>query len=340
MTTPNEDPGPVDQVGQALATLRAAILEFFEGNPPDEANQQLDKDELHAHVLRRIQQQSDVAAQAADAHATFQAEQPKPQQEPAAAHATPAAPHATPAAPHTTLAAPHATPAAAKATHVAPHAATSAPAKPPHTKALTVDHEQDREDAETRHPELGKLAESWNTKFKQYPHDLSSLEKDFGSKVAEFKEAMEAAKIKVDVNGARRSKERAYLMRCAYLIHHGNYATVEKEMNLRPSDVDIDWKETRKSIGDSALKEFAELLAGVLGVGLDLSPAPSLPSNHINGLAVDLKITGFEGKNVAEFRGGEKRIEAFKDLEEVGATYGVYHFRTGCEPYHWSVDSH
>lgn len=78
MTTPTEDPGPLDEVGQALATLRAAVLQFLADNPLDEEHGQVDKDKLHTQLVERIQQTPDVSAQAAAAHAALQAK-PTPQ---------------------------------------------------------------------------------------------------------------------------------------------------------------------------------------------------------------------------------------------------------------------
>ena len=108
-------------------------------------------------------------------------------------------------------------------------------------------------------------------------------------------------------------------------------------------DIDIDWEEIRKSAGDEqGFKDFAVLLAGRLGIGLDLSKAPSLHSNHIKGLAVDMVIDGWKGATVevADVNGNKIPTKGVEDLGKVGDTYEVHHFPTRGEPYHWSVDSH
>jgi hypothetical protein len=239
---------------------------------------------------------------------------------------------------------------AAQAHQPAPHAAaTSDPAKPPQTKApkAQVDHGKERATARARHPDLESLAEYWNRQIPEDTSGVAGLDKDFGPKVTAFKAAMEAAGISVHVVGAKRSKARAYLMRCAYLIYksHGKYADVKGELDKKPDGVHIDWEEIRKTaVDEQGFKDFAALLSGKLKIGLDFSQAPSLNSNHIHGLAVDMVVEGWDGKIVeAVDPHGVKTsvpVKTFKDLQKVGDSYGVHHFPKNGEPNHWSINAH
>lgn len=325
MTTPNDDAGPMAEVQEAAETLKAAILAFFEANPLPDEHRQLDKDQLHTEVMTRIQQQPNVAAQTAQ---TGVAPQPTPpKQQPAAPHA--AAPHA--AAPHT-------------APHSAPHAAANAPAQTPHTPAAKphTDHPKDeRAQVRAKHPELETLIAYWDEKCPKDRSGVPGLEPHFGSGVAGFIAAMEDAGLHVDIKGCRRSLNRAYLMRCAYLIYHGKSAE-DLSPEERPKDVTIDWVKVEKDLVDrESFKGFAALLAERLGVGLGNSRPPSLTSNHIKGLAIDMAVTGWEKgtSEVAGPDGASTPIRKFGDLVKVGAAYGVHHFAQPGEPYHWSVNS-
>lgn len=302
MTTPSEDTGALAEVERAVEMLKAAILAFFETNPLPDELQQLDKDRLRTEVVTRVHQRPTVAAQAPDARAAL---------------------HAPP--------------------HKPGPAAAGSPAKPPHTKAAKphVDHGKERKDAQAKHPDLESLAESWDKKFPQDKKGVAGLDGTFGKNADAFIKAMEAAGITVTVAGATRLPERAYLMRCAYLIYHGEYAVVVSELAHKPGTVDIDWEEIKKAaVDEQGFKEFARLLAGKLGIGLGFSQAPSLTSNHIKGLAVDLDIDGWQGKNVADADGKKTPIATFEDLEKVGATYKVLHFLKPGEPNHWSINAH
>ena len=218
----------------------------------------------------------------------------------------------------------------------------SARSRPPRAKAH-ADHAKERAAAQTRHPDFEALAKSWNRKAPEDTRGVPGLESGFRAKVTAFIKAMEAAGLKVHIVGAARTRERAYLMRCAYLIYDGKYDVVVSELAQKPGAIDIDWEEIRESAGDEqGFKDFAVLLAGRLGIGLDLSKAPSLHSNHIKGLAVDMVIDGWKGATVevADVNGNKIPTKGVEDLGKVGDTYDVHHFPTSGEPYHWSVDSH
>lgn len=230
-------------------------------------------------------------------------------------------------------------------------AAPSAPAKPhsqsqpPHAKAAKphANHAKERAEAKAKHPDLEGLAEFWDKKFPEDKTSVADLDPSFGPNAAKFIKAMKAAGLSVTVAGAKRSPERAYLMRCAFLIYEGKYSVVVSELSQKPSKVDINWEEIKKTAGDEeGFKDFAVLLAAKLGIGLDFSAAPSLTSNHIHGKAVDLVIDGWNGTNVevTDAHGKKTPIKTFEDLKEVGDTYGVHHFPKPGEPNHWSLDSH
>lgn len=362
MTTPSEDPGPLDDIGQALAALRATILEFFQNNPPDEAHQQLDKDQLHEHILTRIQQQSDISAQAAEVHAASQTEAPKTQLHPAAPHVTPPAPHVTPAAPHAAPTTPHATPAAVQTTPAAPHttpatthAAGSTHAEASHAPAPKAGTEH----ADKKAPGTGKKGEppedaelsgpQWADRFPM-EHALGSLEGPFKGNFERFKEALEAAGIHVEIIDTKRPEPRAYLMHWSWRIAHGR-ATVAEADQDRMDDVKIRWKHPTDAESLKAAKELCRRFE----IAANLKDAPGRHSNHVKGWAVDMHTTW--SKATIEILNADKekvtitglRTGMNRKLWEVGKTFKVVHYglwpgadfsRPEHDEFHWSIDGH
>jgi len=324
MTTPNADPGPPVEIEQALADLKAAILRFFESNPIDDAHHQVDdKDELHTQVLARIQQQSDVSAQAADAYAALGAKARKPASSRAAgsvhAQARPAS------APQ------------AGTMHVHPSAIASANGQ--EDPALSGAH--------------------WSVLFPSLGNDIKHLDDDFGPRVARFIEAMKNAGIEVVVVGARRSPERAYLMHWSYKIFKEGSSAKEADLDKsRPAGVDIRWQHTDEhgEYDPEASARAAGALYHALGIATKLGVEPALKSNHIAGLAVDMTTTWRKDSITIRRADGtevvittssaSERTDNNPDLHEVAESYGVIHFASqkgakslsAGDKNHWSHD--
>lgn len=309
MTTPDTEPGPLVEIEQALAVLKTAILQYFASNPIDDAHRRIDdKDELHTLVLTRIQQQSDLAAQAADAHAALGA---KVQ----------------------TSASPRVVGSARPQVHPQAHPTSSAQAGAAHAHPAAAGSAPSQED-----PNLSGA--HWAVLCPSLGNDIKHLDGDFGPRVARFISAMRDAGIEVDVVGARRSPERAYLMHWSYkIVKEGTPATAADQDKNRPKGVaDIRWAHTDEhGVYDPAASvQAAAALYHALGVSENLAVEPSLTSNHIAGRAVDMTTTWhkdsitirtFDGSEVViRTTGAGERTDNNPDLHEVAESYGVIHF--------------
>jgi hypothetical protein len=71
MTTPDDATSPEGAIEQVFEDLKREVLKYFENNPLGDEHAQVDKGELFTQVVGRIQQMSDVSAQATDAHAAL-----------------------------------------------------------------------------------------------------------------------------------------------------------------------------------------------------------------------------------------------------------------------------
>ena len=72
--------------------------------------------------------------------------------------------------------------------------------------------------------------------------------------------------------------------------------------------------------------------------GYQIVYKPSLTSNHSQGTAIDMTISGVRGKSIVNKHGTTVKISSNSDLYEVGASYGVIKLRS--DPPHWSADGH
>ncbi len=105
-------------------------------------------------------------------------------------------------------------------------------------------------------------------------------------------------------------------------------------MGLNPASVppmagvDIEW--VHGSLGKSvgAAKEMVSAYKVV--------KEPSLTSNHISGLAIDMTLTDYVTKEVKLANGTMQKIASFEDLITVGKTYKVFHKVPHDLP-HWSI---
>jgi hypothetical protein len=166
---------------------------------------------------------------------------------------------------------------------------------------------------------------------------VEDLEKDFRGNVEAFLKALRDGGATVRITSTLRPPERAYLMHWAWMI-------VRKDADPKEvpalKGVDITWwlgdRETSK-------KKAQEMVDG-FGLG-HLQVAPALKSRHTEGKAIDLvigwrgtlKIKMADDKEVAI--DSEPRDGTNPKLIEVGASYGVIHFKDADKDrVHWSTD--
>src|SRR5262245_14874047 len=115
---------------------------------------------------------------------------------------------------------------------------------------------------------------------------IDDLETSFRTNVKEFIAALEKGGATVEVTETKRSDKRAYLFHWSWKIALGK---------CRPADatsmtgVDIQWNHGTDDASKKGAKEMVD------GFGLAVPPAstnaPALTSNHIDGKAIDMKIT-------------------------------------------------
>lgn len=178
-------------------------------------------------------------------------------------------------------------------------------------------------------------AEWWHANEYKYPNsaDISDLEPAFATSVSQFIRALTAARATVTVAATRRNRLRAYLMHYSWVI--ANREIEPAKVPLEP-EVKIIWDHGDDEASRTAAAEMVELFG--------LAFKPSLISNHIAGLAVDMKISWTPPISVRDARGRDILIDkptsdaTNSHLHAVGATYGVRKLLS--DPPHWSVNGH
>lgn len=153
----------------------------------------------------------------------------------------------------------------------------------------------------------------------------ASLVQPFRRSVIAFIQALELARCRVSIAATWRPPERAYLMRYCWDIHHH---LIQPELVPARDGVYIRWEHPTPSASLAA----AEAMVHRYG----LRVRPSLTSRHTEGRAVDMTVTGWEGRVVIDGRGKRVRLDELSDLHQVGRSYGVLPL-VG-DPVHWSED--
>lgn len=188
-------------------------------------------------------------------------------------------------------------------------------------------------DATARQTNLSGAA-WWHANQAKYPNSekVDDLEPKFRAKVKAFLAALAEAGIHPNIESTRRSKERAYLMHYCWEIAHGQ--TLPAKVPPCPG-VKIVWDHGNAAKSKKAAQEMVDLF------GMDYMA--SLTSNHIKGLAIDMK---FYWKGNLKIRKKDGTIVEIKTtprngqdnalMHQVGASYGVVKL-VGDAP-HWSVD--
>jgi hypothetical protein len=140
---------------------------------------------------------------------------------------------------------------------------------------------------------------------------LADLVEPFRSNVQQFIDELIRLGCTVEIRATRRPRERAYLMHYAYLVAEGD---------LDPAKVPpIDPPTTPPLVVQWSVAGARAMVATY-----DLAVLPVLASRHIDGRAIDMKITGWTGGDAA--------------LWALGAKFKVYKLKT--DPPHWSDDGH
>lgn len=173
-------------------------------------------------------------------------------------------------------------------------------------------------------PASAAWCERWPTS-----KNLNDLDERFRNGLVPFIAAIQDAGATIDIEATRRPEQRAWLMHYACLvsgytdkngIHHiiEDLTTVPKR-----ADIDIEWT-----------REGAKEMVDTYGI---VYPA-TLDSEHIRGLAVDMKIKFAGAIIVKDARGVPHKITKQEDLWPVGASYGV--IKLPKDAPHWSINGH
>ena len=166
---------------------------------------------------------------------------------------------------------------------------------------------------------------------------ISDLAATFQSKVKEFKKALEDAGAKISIDTTKRSKNRAYVLRYAWMIAKGQI-----KANKVPAEtgVAIEWDH-----GDDVKSKKA---AQEIVTAANMVSIASLTSNHIAAKAIDWTITWTGTLKIKQKDGTIKEIKSTprnggdpgnKELHAVGKGYGVHKgLFVKKDPPHWSYN--
>lgn len=168
----------------------------------------------------------------------------------------------------------------------------------------------------------------------KYPDMLSieGLEPQFKQCASRFIDALEAAGCQITIESTLRPKERAYLMHWAYQIAYCGYSPKE----VPPCEqVGINWWHGSRSASVEAAREMVRWY--------DIVYQPALESRHIEGKAIDMKITWEGTIKVKDASGSTVTLSSPRSnfnsrLIQLGRSYGVYRHMNG-DYVHWSCDS-
>jgi len=186
-------------------------------------------------------------------------------------------------------------------------------------------------------PETVNLSgKSWVSEFPT-SKSLDDLDNNFKDAMQKFINALTEAGANITINTTRRPKERAYLMHWSWKIVKENYDA--SNIPAEPG-VNINWWHEDQETSKSAAQEMVD------GYGINnLGVAPSLTSRHIEGKAIDMSISWSGDIKIKKNDGSEETITTSPNdgtnskLIEVGASYGVIHFKdVEKDKPHWSTD--
>lgn len=181
-------------------------------------------------------------------------------------------------------------------------------------------------------PTLEASGSQWVARFPTST-SLADLTPTFGTAVASFIAAIKAAGGSVTISATYRPPERAYLMHYAWAIGKDGLSPVGIE---KKAGVDIDWAHldvSGKSDHAAAVQAAKDMVKGYA-----MAHIAVLVSRHTQKRAVDMTIHGIIGKSIKDASGTATTINALKDLNPVGKSYGV--IKLVSDAPHWSDDGH
>lgn len=170
----------------------------------------------------------------------------------------------------------------------------------------------------------------WVSKFPTST-SLSSLASPFKENVTRFIDCLRDNGATVVVSATRRPKERAYLMHYSFRIARDSLASTSVPTM---TGVDIEWTHPSQS----KTMEAAEAMVR----GYDIVYEPALDSKHVDGLAIDMTISGLprvlkwkeNGKDVAEDIGTDSSGASNRLLHKVAWKYFQVR-KLNSDPPHW-----
>ena len=184
----------------------------------------------------------------------------------------------------------------------------------------------------------GQYWVTWVDRYAPTSKNVDDLEMMFRDKVKEFIEALRNAKATVDVKHTKRTPQAAYLWHWAWKIAQRRCAPKDaKPYSKSPPVPNIQWDHGNLA---NSIKGAQEMVNGFkLSVPNDSTLPPAEDSRHVQGLAIDMKIT-WTGTISVEKKDGSLvnvkygPVNANKDLHAVGASYGVHKLLK--DNVHWS----
>jgi hypothetical protein len=174
----------------------------------------------------------------------------------------------------------------------------------------------------------------WHANQAKYPNStkVDDLDPKFRVKVKAFLAALADAGVHPYIESTLRSKERAYVMHYCWEIAHGT--TLPAKVPPCPG-VKIVWDHGDPAKSKKAAQEMVDLF--------EMDYMASLTSNHIKGLAIDMKFSWKGTLKIKQKNGAVVEIKTTPrngadnaTMHQVGASYGVIKL-VGDAP-HWSVD--
>ena len=147
----------------------------------------------------------------------------------------------------------------------------------------------------------------------------------FKESVTSFLAAVKAAGGRVSIAATYRPPERAYMMHYAWDISTGK---IRADRVPAMAGVNIEW--------DHGTTQKSKNAASAMVSGFGMQHRGALASRHTERKAIDMNITGMNGKSILNKEGTSVKIGGAGDLHAVGATYGVIKLVT--DPPHWSED--
>jgi hypothetical protein len=176
---------------------------------------------------------------------------------------------------------------------------------------------------------------------KKYPgsSDPDDCVGEFRDNLNAFVKALQTGKAKVQISSTLRPPQRAFLMHHAFKVANG---TEDPRQVPKMAVLLIDWvhRDAKGEPDIPASRAAAKQMVEAFGIVAE----PALVSRHTQGRAVDMDIS-WQGVLKISPKGGDPiAIESTprngenKDLQQIGASYGVIKAAfTGDKP-HWSDD--